>query len=152
MHCPFCSEEDTKVIDSRPANGGEKVRRRRQCPRCKERFTTFETTELFLPRIIKSDESRELFIEQKIRDGMHLALEKRPVTAAAIENALDAIKKSLLNCGEREISSRLVGDLVMQQLKTLDHVAYIRFASVYLSFEDVNAFKEAIDNLKKNKA
>lgn len=148
MYCPFCGANDTKVVDSRLANDGEKVRRRRACLKCEERFTTYETAELSMPRIVKSDETREPFIEQKLRDGIHRALEKRPVSTEDIETAITRIKRKLLGFGEREISSRKIGELVMQALKRLDHVAYVRFASVYLSFEDINAFKDVIGHLE----
>ncbi len=148
MRCPFCGANDTKVIDSRLANDGEKVRRRRECLKCAERFTSYETAELSMPRIIKSDESREPFIEQKLRDGVHRALEKRPVDTESVETAIARIKRKLLAAGEREVPSRSVGELVMNELRKLDHVAYIRFASVYLSFEDISAFKEVIGHLE----
>lgn len=148
MRCPFCGANDTKVIDSRLANDGEKVRRRRECLKCEERFTSYETAELSMPRIIKSDESREPFIEQKLRDGVHRALEKRPVSTEDVETSIAHIKRKLLAAGEREMASRSVGELVMHELRKLDHVAYIRFASVYLSFEDISAFKEVIGRLE----
>jgi len=148
MRCPFCGANDTKVIDSRLANEGEQVRRRRECLKCSERFTTYETAELSMPRIIKSDESREPFIEQKLRDGVIRSLEKRPVETERVETAIAHIKRKLLAAGERELPSRHVGELVMHELRKLDHVAYIRFASVYLSFEDIGSFKEVIGHLE----
>lgn len=148
MHCPFCGAEDTKVIDSRLAGEGSAVRRRRECLSCHERFTTFETPELVMPRLVKNDGRREPFDEEKLRSGMQRALEKRPVNTDAIEDALNRILKKLRALGEREISSQQVGELVMQELRDLDQVAYVRFASVYRSFEDVSAFQEEIEKLK----
>ena len=149
MRCPFCGAQDTRVIDSRLSQEGDQVRRRRECSECKERFTTYEAAELNLPRIIKSDGSREPFREEKLRAGMLRALEKRPVGSDRIEAAINRIKKRLLARGEREVPSRLIGESVMQELGSLDHVAYVRFASVYRSFEDVNEFREVIDRLEK---
>ncbi|AMG02659.1 MULTISPECIES: transcriptional regulator NrdR [Vibrio] len=148
MHCPFCSENDTKVIDSRLVADGHQVRRRRQCLACNERFTTFESAELVMPRVIKSNGNREPFDEEKMVGGMQRALEKRPVSADAIELAISTIKSKLRATGEREVPSKLIGNLVMEQLKELDKVAYIRFASVYRSFEDVREFGEEIAKLQ----
>lgn len=148
MHCPFCSEENTKVVDSRLVGGGNQVRRRRECLRCAERFTTYEMAELVMPRIVKSDNKRVPFDEEKLRAGMSKALEKRPVSIEQIENALNVIMHQLRSTGEREVSSKLVGELVMEQLRALDQVAYVRFASVYRSFQDVNAFREEIQRLE----
>ena len=148
MNCPFCGTSETKVIDSRLANDGQQVRRRRECVSCTERFTTFETAELILPRVVKSDERREPFDEGKLRTGLLRALERRPVSTENIERALARIIQEIRAGGEREISSRYVGDLVMVQLEKLDQVAYVRFASVYKSFEDVSAFQEIIEKLK----
>ena len=148
MHCPFCSENDTKVIDSRLVADGHQVRRRRQCLTCNERFTTFETAELVMPRVIKSNGNREPFDEEKMIGGLQRALEKRPVSADAIELAISTIKSKLRATGEREVPSKLIGNLVMEQLKVLDKVAYIRFASVYRSFEDVREFGEEIAKLQ----
>jgi len=152
MQCPFCGDSDTRVIDSRLAGEGDSVRRRRECVACKERFTTFETAELNLPRVIKSDGVREPFWEEKLSAGVLRALEKRPVNSEDIDAALSRIKKRLLSLGEREIPSLKIGELVMDELQGLDKVAYIRFASVYKSFEDVNAFREVIDALEKEKS
>ena len=149
MQCPFCGDNDTRVIDSRLAGEGDSVRRRRECVACKERFTTFETAELNLPRVVKSDGVREPFWEEKLSAGVLRALEKRPVNSEDIDAALSRIKKRLLSLGEREIPSMKIGELVMEELERLDHVAYVRFASVYKSFEDVNAFREVIDALEK---
>ncbi|BBL74040.1 transcriptional regulator NrdR [Methylomagnum ishizawai] len=148
MRCPFCGAHDTRVIDSRLSQEGDQVRRRRECVECKERFTTYEAAELNLPRIVKSNGSREPFREEKLRAGMLRALEKRPVGSDRIEAAINRIKKQLLARGEREIPSRLIGENVMRELGELDHVAYVRFASVYRSFQDVNAFREVIDQLE----
>lgn len=147
MRCPFCGADDTRVIDSRLSQEGDQVRRRRECTECRERFTTFETVELTLPRVVKSNGNREPFREEKLRAGMLRALEKRPVDSERVEAAINRIEKKLLGTGEREVSSRLIGESVMSELAGLDHVAYIRFASVYRSFQDVNEFKEVIDNL-----
>jgi transcriptional repressor NrdR len=150
MRCPFCGAQDTKVIDSRLANEGGQVRRRRECLSCSERFTTYETAELNLPRVVKSDGKREPFDIEKLRRGMLHALEKRPVETDRVEDAINRIRHKLLAQGEREIESRRLGDWVMDELHALDHVAYIRFASVYLSFEDVDAFRELIERLEKD--
>jgi len=149
MHCPFCRTCDTKVIDSRLVSEGHQVRRRRQCNRCQERFTTFEQAELVMPRIIKTTGSREPFNEDKLRSGINRALERRPVGVDEIENSLHQIKAKLRATGEREVLSTLVGNLVMDELKRLDKVAYIRFASVYRAFEDVEEFGKEIAKLGK---
>ncbi|MCW8919394.1 MAG: transcriptional regulator NrdR [Gammaproteobacteria bacterium] len=148
MRCPFCSEPDTKVIDSRLANEGDSVRRRRECVTCGERFTTFETAELVMPRIVKRDGTRVPFDEHKLRSGIMRALEKRPVQVEAIEAAIHRIMHQLRATGDREVNARLLGEWVMEQLRTLDEVAYVRFASVYRSFQDVNAFREEIERLQ----
>jgi transcriptional repressor NrdR len=148
MRCPFCGAQDTRVIDSRLAQDGDQVRRRRECAECRERFTTFEVAELTLPRVVKTNGSREPFREDKLRSGMLRALEKRPVGSDAVEAAISRIKKRLLSRGEREIPSRLIGESVMAELARLDQVAYIRFASVYRSFQDVNEFRQVIDHLE----
>jgi len=135
------------VIDSRLADEGDQVRRRRQCVACKERFTTYETAELNLPRVIKNDGNRVPFQEANLRAGMLRALEKRPVGSEHIEASVIRIKKNLLALGDREVTSRQIGEEVMSELSALDHVAYVRFASVYKSFQDVNEFKEVIDEL-----
>ncbi len=147
MHCPFCSENDTKVIDSRLVADGHQVRRRRQCLACSERFTTFETAELVMPKVVKSNGNREPFNKEKMVGGMQRALEKRPVSADAIELAISHIESQLRATGEREVPSDMIGNLVMAQLKELDKVAYIRFASVYRSFEDIKEFGEEIAKL-----
>jgi transcriptional repressor NrdR len=149
MHCPFCDADDTKVIDSRLANQGYEVRRRRECLTCSERFTTFESAELVMPKLVKNDGRREPFNEDKLRSGIVRALEKRPVSSDDIELAIGRIKKYLRGIGDREVSAEDVGHQVMDELRNLDHVAYVRFASVYRSFEDVNAFREEIEKLEK---
>jgi transcriptional repressor NrdR len=152
MYCPFCSTPDTRVIDSRLANDGGQVRRRRECVSCNERFTTYESAELNMPRIVKQDGSRMPFKESKLSAGVMRALEKRPVSTEQIDEALSRIKHQLLAAGEREINSAVIGNLVMEELLTLDQVAYIRFASVYLDFSDINAFRDAIEKIEKTKA
>lgn len=149
MRCPYCATHDTRVIDSRLASDGDQVRRRRECVSCKERFTTYEIVELMLPKIIKRDGARESFDENKLRSGMHRALEKRPVSSEDIEAAVNRIKKSMTETGDREIQADDLGELVMKQLSALDHVAFVRFASVYRSFQDVNEFTEVIQSLQK---
>jgi transcriptional repressor NrdR len=147
VHCPFCSALDTKVIDSRLVAEGESVRRRRECLTCGERFTTFETAELVMPRIVKRDGSRQPFDENKLRRGFARALEKRPVGVEAIEDAITRIKHTLRATGERELPSRAVGEAVMKALRDMDPVAYVRFASVYRDFQDVSEFQKEIQNL-----
>lgn len=149
MYCPFCSHEETKVIDSRLAGDGRQIRRRRQCLRCNERFTTFETAELVMPRIVKNDNSRQPFDESKVRDSMRRALEKRPVPSDEFEQAVGRLVHKLRTMGEREVQSRLVGELVMEELRGLDEVAYVRYASVYRSFQDVTEFQEEIKRLQE---
>lgn len=148
MRCPFCSAQDTRVVDSRLANEGDQVRRRRECSLCKERFTTYEAAELTLPRVIKRDGVREPFDENKLRSGMLRALEKRPVGSDAIEEAVNRVKKELLAKGEREVSANELGEKVMKELRSLDHVAFVRFASVYRSFQDVSEFTDMIQHLQ----
>ena len=149
MHCPFCSHEETKVIDSRLAADGRQIRRRRQCLDCSERFTTFESAELVMPRLIKNDNSRQPFDESKLRSSMTRALEKRPVPSDALEESVERLIHRLRTMGEREVPSRLVGDLVMEELRALDEVAYVRFASVYRRFQDVTEFEEEIKRLQR---
>lgn len=148
MHCPFCGEQDTKVIDSRLIEEGSQVRRRRECVACGERITTFESAELFLPRVVKRDGERCTFLVEKLKAGMLRALEKRPVKTAEIDAALNRILRTLRTGGEREVSSQHIGELVMEELRALDQVAYVRFASVYRSFQDIDAFHEEIKKLK----
>ncbi len=148
MYCPFCGKQDTKVIDSRLASEGAQVRRRRECLDCGERFTTFEFAELVMPRIIKSNGDREPFNEKKMISGMMRALEKRPVESESVAAAISRLQHRLRASGEREIAARQLGEWVMNELRALDQVAYVRFASVYRSFEDVNAFREEIERLE----
>lgn len=148
MHCPFCAHEETKVTDSRLAGEGRQIRRRRECLSCGERFTTFETAELVMPMVVKSDQSREPFDEMKLVHGMQKALEKRPVSREAIDEAVSRICHKLRTLGEREVPARTVGELVMEELHHLDEVGYVRFASVYRSFQDVEAFREEIEQLR----
>ncbi|MFC5527160.1 transcriptional regulator NrdR [Rhodanobacter ginsengisoli] len=150
MHCPFCQHEDTRVIDSRLAEDGSTVRRRRECPQCGERFNTFETAELKLPTIVKSGERREVFDERKLRVSFERALQKRPVASNDVDASVRAIINDLRRSGEREVPSRQLGELVMRELKNLDQVAYVRFASVYRKFEDVQAFREEIEKLERD--
>ena len=151
MHCPFCGHTETKVIDSRLAGEGRQIRRRRECLACTERFTTFETAELLLPTVVKGDRSREPFDEKKLLAGMQKALEKRPVSREAIEAAAARIFHKLRSLGEREIASRSIGEMVMEELRHLDEVGYVRFASVYRSFQDLDAFRTEIDQLRKHR-
>lgn len=150
MRCPFCAAQDTRVIDTRLADDGDQVKRRRECVACKERFTTFEVVELALPRIVKRSGARQSFDENKLRAGMLRALEKRPVQVDAVEAAISRIKKVLVTRGEREIPALALGELVMQELSQLDHVAFVRFASVYRSFQDVSEFTRMIETLQQH--
>ena len=152
MYCPFCGHVETKVTDSRLAAEGQQIRRRRECLECGERFTTFESAEVVMPQVVKSDQTREPFSEAKLRAGMQRSLEKRPVAHDAIDAALARIGHKLRSLGEREVPSRLVGELVMEELHHLDEVAYVRFASVYRSFQDVQAFHDEIAKLKRSPA
>jgi transcriptional repressor NrdR len=152
MHCPFCSAEDTKVIDSRLVAEGDQVRRRRECLSCAERFTTYEVAELMMPKLIKQNGNREPFNEDKLRSGILRALEKRPVGVEDIEAAITQIKHSLQATGERELKSLVVGEMVMDALRELDHVAYVRFASVYRSFQDLSEFQDEIEKLQAEPA
>ncbi|WP_078083387.1 transcriptional regulator NrdR [Microbulbifer mangrovi] len=147
MHCPFCSADETKVVDSRLVADGDQVRRRRECLQCHERFTTFETAELVLPRVVKQNGQREPFNEDKLRAGIQRAVEKRPVSTERVEAAVAQIKHALQATGERELPAMHIGELVMEQLRELDQVAFVRFASVYRRFEDVSDFSEEIERL-----
>ena len=149
MHCPFCGAEDTKVIDSRLVADGNQIRRRRECLSCHERYTTYEIAELLMPRVIKQDGSREPFDENKLRASFHRALEKRPVSVEDVESSLNHIKHFLQSTGEREISARVIGEKVMEQLQGLDEVAFVRFASVYRRFTDISEFRDEIDRLRQ---
>ncbi|WP_151705100.1 transcriptional regulator NrdR [Nitrincola alkalilacustris] len=147
MHCPFCGANETKVVDSRLVAEGQQIRRRRECISCHERFTTFEAAELLMPKVVKTDGTRQPFDEDKLRAGIQRALEKRPVSVEEFEACLTRIKHRLRASGERELPSRDVGEAVMQELRKLDQVAYVRFASVYRSFQDINEFRKEIDRL-----
>lgn len=150
MNCPFCDKGDTKVIDSRLSSDGQQVRRRRECPCCSERFSSFESAELGLPRVIKRDNTRSAFDQEKLRAGMLKALEKRPISSEQVEAVILRLVKKLRSSGEREISSRQLGEWVMEELCDLDPVAYVRFASVYRSFQDIQAFNQTIEQLKND--
>ncbi|MEM9101198.1 MAG: transcriptional regulator NrdR [Pseudomonadota bacterium] len=152
MYCPFCQYNETKVIDSRLIAEGVQVRRRRECTQCGERFTTFETAELVMPKIVKSDGSRQPYDEDKMRAGIYRAVEKRPISVDDLEKAIADIKSRLRATGEREVSSQWVGEMVMEALRTLDEVAFVRFASVYRKFQDVDQFSQEIIKLKGQRA
>lgn len=145
MKCPFCGHSNTQVLDSRVSEDGDTVRRRRRCEACDRRFTTYERIELFFPAIVKKNGSRADYTRAKLKDSMRLALRKRPVSAEAIDLAITRIEEKLLALGEKEIPSSQVGELVMRELRKLDKIAYIRFASVYRSFEDVSEFRDVLD-------
>lgn len=155
MKCPYCGETDSKVIDSRPTEDDEKIRRRRECLGCKKRFTTYEIVETVPMMVVKKDGSREAFDRQKLLNGMLRSCEKRPVSYKMLEKAVDNIEQTLLNTYDREISSLYVGELAMNELKQIDEVAYVRFASVYRQFGDLNSFmdelKEMLDNRQNGK-
>ncbi len=149
MKCPFCGALDTQVIDSRANDEGDSIRRRRRCPSCEKRFTTYETADLQLPQVVKHNGNREEFSRDKLRLSFTRALHKRPVPTEYVDRAIDHIVQDVLSRGEREINARELGERVMQELKRLDKVAYIRFASVYRSFQDVDDFREAIRDLNQ---
>lgn len=151
MHCPFCGHEETKVTDSRLAGGGAQIRRRRECLACGERFTTFESAELVMPLVVKTDQRRVPFDEAKLRLGMDKALEKRPVAREAIDAAVSRICHRLRALGEREVTSIQIGEMVMEELHHLDEVAYVRFASVYRSFQDLDAFRHEIERVRSRR-
>ncbi|WP_412481174.1 transcriptional regulator NrdR [Azonexus sp. IMCC34839] len=144
MKCPFCGHDETAVVDTRLSDEGDIVRRRRKCNVCDKRFTTYERAEIRLPQVVKKNGSRTEFSRDKLRASLELALRKRPVSTELVDAAISEIEEKLLSSGEREVSSQQVGELVMRELKKLDKVAYIRFASVYRNFEDVDAFSKAI--------
>jgi transcriptional repressor NrdR len=149
MRCPYCGAQDTKVVDSRLSGEGDQVRRRRRCGVCNERFTTYETAELNLPRVVKRDGSRVPFDGRKLRSGILRSVEKRPVSQDQIEAAVSRIQRRLLASGETEVEAKWIGELVMDELRGLDQVAYVRFASVYRKFEDIEAFRDEIERLRK---
>ncbi len=148
MRCPYCANEDTRVIDSRLGDGGECVRRRRECQDCKERFTTSEYVVLQMPLVIKHDGRREKFNEEKLRRGMTRSLEKRPIDSESVEGAIIRVMRQFTHKGEREIPTRNIGEAVMRELSELDEVAYVRFASVYRRFQDLDAFNNEVERLK----
>ena len=148
MKCPFCGSTETQVIDSRVSEPGGSIRRRRRCTGCKKRFTTYETVELRLPQVVKTNGTRFDFDVTKVRNGFQRALHKRPVPTEFVDQAVDRVVSRVLALGEREISSRLIGEMVMQELYTLDTVAYIRFASVYRSFQDISDFRDALKEVE----
>jgi transcriptional repressor NrdR len=149
MKCPFCGSADTHVVDSRVSEAGDSVRRRRRCGDCDKRFTTYETVELRLPQVVKTNASREEFSPAKLREGFRRALHKRPVPTEYVDQEIEQIVKHILSLGEREIPARLIGEMVMHSLKRLDKIAYIRFASVYKSFQDVDDFRDVLKDLDK---
>jgi len=149
MKCPFCGADDTQVVDSRVSEEGERIRRRRRCPACDKRFTTYETVELRIPQVVKANGTREPYDEEKVRTGFMRALHKRPVPTEYVDAAVERITQKLLSLGEREIASRRVGEMVMRELYKLDKVAYIRFASVYKDFQDVADFRDVLKEVAK---
>src|SRR5210317_1076991 len=149
MRCPFCNHDDTRVVDSRLTRDGLQIRRRRQCESCGSRFNTFEAPEIKAPRVIKTDGGREAFSEAKLRDGMLRALEKRPVETRRVEHAIRSLLREISTVEDSEIPSTLIGEWVMRELAKLDQVAYVRFASVYKRFEDVQAFRDVIEHLER---
>jgi transcriptional repressor NrdR len=148
MHCPFCPNEDTQVLDSRTSEDGRAVRRRRRCEKCDKRFTTYERIELTMPTLVKKDGSRVEYSRDKILSSMRLALRKRPVSADAVDAAIAQLEERVISLGEKELPTSRIGELVMRELKKLDKVAYIRFASVYRSFEDIESFESALKELR----
>ncbi|MBL4647846.1 MAG: transcriptional regulator NrdR [Gammaproteobacteria bacterium] len=150
MHCPFCPADDTKVIDSRLITDSNQIRRRRQCMACSERFNTYEVAELAMPKVIKSDNSRVAFDDKKLRSGLEKALEKRPVSVQTIEAIINRIKVKIRTNGEPEINAKKIGQWLMTELYDVNQVAYVRFASVYRSFQDINAFNEEIKKLQQS--
>ncbi len=152
MKCPYCGEMDSKVIDSRPADDGDRIRRRRECLACTKRFTTYEIVETVPLMVIKKDKSRQAFDRQKILNGMVRACEKRPVSYQMLENAVNNIEQTLLNSYEREVTSIYIGELTMKELKNIDEVAYVRFASVYRQFSDINTFMDELKDILDKRA
>ena len=151
MKCPYCGEADSKVIDSRPADDGALIRRRRECPRCKRLFTTYEVVETVPMMVVKKDRSREAFDRQKLLRGLQRACEKRPVTYEMLEKAVDNIEQVLMSGYEREVGSGRIGELAMEELKQIDEVAYVRFASVYRQFSDIDTFMKELKQLLNNR-
>jgi len=148
MFCPYCGNQETKVVDSRLAGDGYQIRRRRECLKCTERFTTFESAELVLPKLVKRDQSREPFNENKLRNGILTATEKRPISIEVIEEMISRIVMKVQKLGEREIPSRELGEIVMQELREIDEIAFVRYASVYRRFQDVEEFEKEIESLR----
>ena len=148
MYCPFCGHQETKVVDSRLAGDGYQTRRRRECMECSERFTTYESAELLLPKLIKRDESREPFNESKLRSGILVATEKRPISSESIEELISRIIRKVQKLGEREIQSRILGEIVMLELREIDEIAFVRYASVYRRFQDIEEFEKEIESLR----
>ncbi len=148
MYCPFCGDQETKVVDSRLAGDGYQIRRRRECTGCAERFTTFESAEFVLPKLVKTDESREPFDEAKLRSGILKATEKRPISSEAIEELISRVIRKVQKMGEREIQSRLLGEIVIDELREIDEIAFVRYASVYRRFQDVEEFEKEIESLR----
>lgn len=149
MKCPFCSAFDSQVVDSRLSEAGDSIRRRRRCTSCDKRFTTYETIELRLPQVVKSNGVRQEFNQEKLHEGFRRALHKRPVPTEYVDAAIDRIVKQVLSLGERELLARQIGEMVMNELKRLDKIAYIRFASVYKSFKDVDDFRDVLKDFDK---
>ncbi|MEO6148052.1 MAG: transcriptional regulator NrdR [Sulfuriferula sp.] len=149
MKCPFCSAFDSQVVDSRLSEAGDSIRRRRRCTSCDKRFTTYETIELRLPQVVKSNGVRQEFNQEKLHEGFRRALHKRPVPTEYMDAAIDRIVKQVLSLGERELLARQIGEMVMNELKRLDKIAYIRFASVYKSFKDVDDFRDVLKDFDK---
>jgi len=147
MRCPFCGHVDTQVVETRESDEGDQIRRRRRCQQCDKRFTTYERAEIALPSVVKKDGTRAEFELAKLRASMSLALRKRPVSVEQIDAAVDRIQEKLLNSGAKEVTSTRLGELVMRELKRIDKVAYVRFASVYREFEDVDAFRQLIRDI-----
>ncbi len=149
MKCPFCSHSETQVVETRISEDGDFIRRRRQCGSCEKRFTTYERPDVNFPSIVKKDGRRIDFDRSKLLASMNLALRKRPVSIEQIDSAIERIEEKLLNLGTREVQSNRIGELVMRELKKLDKVAYVRFASVYRNFEDIDAFKTLVDEVRR---
>ena len=151
MKCPFCGYEESKVIDSRPADDGQRIRRRRECLKCTKRFTTYEIIESLPLMVIKKDKSRQIFSREKLLNGLHRSCDKRPVPLAVLERAVDEIEVAILNSLDKEVPSKQIGELAMEKLKDIDEIAYVRFASVYRQFRDINTFMDELSKLLHEK-
>ena len=151
MKCPFCDFQDSRVIDSRPSDNGREIKRRRECPSCSRRFTTYERLELSFPLIVKKNGERQPYDRQRVLKGLQKACEKRPVSADDMEHIADAVEAALLEIAENEVLSAVIGQVVMNQLSAVDHVAYVRFASVYREFEELSDFAQAMEDLVKTR-